>query len=63
MPGSKVVQVQARGLDVRYEILSPAPCPLFSIGPGEGAAVRGVEGGGAPPRVVQRLFALPFAPS
>ncbi|XP_036905593.1 cadherin-related family member 4 isoform X3 [Sturnira hondurensis] len=35
-PGSKVVQVQARGLDVRYEILSPVPCPLFSIGPADG---------------------------
>ncbi|XP_035886211.1 cadherin-related family member 4 isoform X3 [Phyllostomus discolor] len=33
VPGSEVVQVQARGLDVRYEILSPAPCPFFSIGP------------------------------
>ncbi|KAB1263945.1 Cadherin-related family member 4 [Camelus dromedarius] len=32
VPGSKVVQVQARGFDVRYEILSPMPCPLFSIG-------------------------------
>nr|XP_045361945.1 cadherin-related family member 4 isoform X5 [Camelus bactrianus] len=35
VPGSKVVQVQARGFDVRYEILSPMPCPLFSIGRGE----------------------------
>lgn len=34
-PGSTVVQVQARGFDVRYEIVSPAPCPLFSIGRGE----------------------------
>ncbi|XP_004676211.1 PREDICTED: cadherin-related family member 4 [Condylura cristata] len=31
-PGSEVVQVQARGSDVRYEILSPVPCPLFSLG-------------------------------
>ncbi|XP_037385196.2 cadherin-related family member 4 [Talpa occidentalis] len=31
-PGSKVVQVQAQGSDVRYEILSPVPCPLFSVG-------------------------------
>ncbi|XP_045056120.1 cadherin-related family member 4 isoform X7 [Desmodus rotundus] len=36
VPGSRVVQVQARGLDVRYEILSPVPCPLFSIGPADG---------------------------
>lgn len=36
VPGSKVVQVQARGFDVRYEILSPVPCRLFSIGRGEG---------------------------
>lgn len=35
-PGSNVVQVRARGLDVRYEIFSPVPCPLFSIGRGEG---------------------------
>lgn len=31
-PGSEVVQVQAQGSDVRYEILSPVPCPFFSIG-------------------------------
>lgn len=36
VPGSKVAQVQARGFDVRYEIVSPVPCPLFSIGRGEG---------------------------
>ncbi|XP_023442696.2 cadherin-related family member 4 isoform X2 [Dasypus novemcinctus] len=30
--GSEVVQVQARGPHVRFEILSPVPCPLFSIG-------------------------------
>ncbi|KAM5314831.1 cadherin-related family member 4 isoform 2-T2 [Glossophaga mutica] len=36
VPGSTVAQVQARGLDVRYEILSPVPCPLFSIGPADG---------------------------
>ncbi|XP_034853416.1 cadherin-related family member 4 [Mirounga leonina] len=35
-PGSKVVQVRARGFDVRYEILSPVPCPLFSIGREDG---------------------------
>lgn len=38
-PGSKVAQVRAQGSDVRYEILSPAPCPLFSIGRGEGLVV------------------------
>uniref|UniRef100_A0A8D1I502 Cadherin domain-containing protein n=1 Tax=Sus scrofa TaxID=9823 RepID=A0A8D1I502_PIG len=32
IPGSKVVQLQAQGFDVRYEILSPVPCGLFSIG-------------------------------
>lgn len=37
VPGSEVVQVQAQCFnDVRYEILSPVPCPLFSIGHGEG---------------------------
>lgn len=35
-PGSTVVQVRARGFNVRYEIVSPVPCPLFSIGRGEG---------------------------
>ncbi|XP_047549780.1 cadherin-related family member 4 isoform X3 [Lutra lutra] len=35
-PGSNVVQVRARGLDVRYEIISPVPCPLFSIGREDG---------------------------
>ncbi|XP_045848218.1 cadherin-related family member 4 [Meles meles] len=35
-PGSNVVQVRARGLDVRYEILSPVPCPLFSVGREDG---------------------------
>nr|XP_019579394.1 PREDICTED: cadherin-related family member 4 isoform X2 [Rhinolophus sinicus] len=36
VPGTKVVQVQARGFDVRYEILSPVPCRLFSIGRADG---------------------------
>ncbi|KAG8523974.1 Cadherin-related family member 4, partial [Galemys pyrenaicus] len=35
-PGSEVVQVQAWGSDVRYEILSPVPCPLFSVGRTDG---------------------------
>ncbi|XP_073757320.1 cadherin-related family member 4 isoform X13 [Callorhinus ursinus] len=35
-PGSQVVQVRAQGFDVRYEILSPVPCPLFSIGREDG---------------------------
>ncbi|XP_037706826.1 cadherin-related family member 4 [Choloepus didactylus] len=34
--GSDVVKVQTRGFDVRYEILSPVPCPLFSIGRADG---------------------------
>ncbi|XP_042092132.1 cadherin-related family member 4 isoform X3 [Ovis aries] len=32
VPGSKVAQVHAQGFDVRYEIVSPVPCRLFSIG-------------------------------
>ncbi|XP_039693708.1 cadherin-related family member 4 isoform X2 [Pteropus medius] len=36
VPGSEVVQVQAQGLNVRYEILSPMPCTLFSIGRADG---------------------------
>ncbi|XP_045663091.1 cadherin-related family member 4 [Ursus americanus] len=35
-PGSKVVQVRAQGFNVRYEIVSPVPCPLFSIGREDG---------------------------
>lgn len=43
VPGSKVAQVHARGFDVRYEIVSPVPCRLFSIarGEGRGGRVRG----------------------
>lgn len=44
-----MVQVRARGFDVRYEILSPVPCPLFSIGRGEGHSG---ERCGMPPRLV-----------
>ncbi|XP_006892956.1 PREDICTED: cadherin-related family member 4 [Elephantulus edwardii] len=36
VPGNEVVQVQAKGSDVRYEIISPAPCRLYSIGPVDG---------------------------
>ncbi|KFO18582.1 Cadherin-related family member 4 [Fukomys damarensis] len=32
VPGSEVIQVQATGLDLRYEICSPVPSPLYSIG-------------------------------
>uniref|UniRef100_A0A452VAX6 Cadherin related family member 4 n=1 Tax=Ursus maritimus TaxID=29073 RepID=A0A452VAX6_URSMA len=49
-PGSKVVQVRARGFNVRYEIVSPVPCPLFSIGRGEGNWGGGCE---MPLRLVQ----------
>ncbi|KAM6161025.1 cadherin-related family member 4 [Erethizon dorsatum] len=31
-PGSEVIQVQATGFDLRYEICSPVPSPLYSIG-------------------------------
>ncbi|XP_003800647.1 cadherin-related family member 4 [Otolemur garnettii] len=36
VPGSEVVQVQAQGFDLRYEILSPMPSLLFSIGHANG---------------------------
>ncbi|XP_053454817.1 cadherin-related family member 4 [Nycticebus coucang] len=36
VPGSEVVQVRAQGFDLRYEILSPMPSPLFSIGHANG---------------------------
>ncbi|XP_049719005.1 cadherin-related family member 4 isoform X9 [Elephas maximus indicus] len=35
-PGEKVIQVRAQGLDVRYEIVSPVPCPFYSIGHADG---------------------------
>ncbi|XP_075404031.1 cadherin-related family member 4 [Tenrec ecaudatus] len=36
-PGSEVARVRARGFHVRYEIISPVPCPRFSIGYADGA--------------------------
>lgn len=35
VPGSKVTQVQATGFDLRYEICSPVPSPLYTIGRGK----------------------------
>nr|KAF6310226.1 cadherin related family member 4 [Myotis myotis] len=35
-PGSSVARAQAQGWDVRYELLSPARGPLFSIGRADG---------------------------
>nr|XP_020029043.1 cadherin-related family member 4 [Castor canadensis] len=36
VPGSEVVQVQARGFNLRYEIISPVPSQLYSIGREDG---------------------------
>nr|XP_042137574.1 cadherin-related family member 4 isoform X10 [Peromyscus maniculatus bairdii] len=36
VPGSKVIQVQARGSNLLYEIISPLPSPLYSIGQADG---------------------------
>ncbi|XP_013015028.1 cadherin-related family member 4 isoform X1 [Cavia porcellus] len=36
VPGSKVTQVQATGFDLRYEICSPVPSPLYTIGRADG---------------------------
>lgn len=58
VPGSQVVQVKAQGLDVRYEILSPLPCALFSIGRGEGRGVGYGSASAACPEVT-RTTALP----
>lgn len=58
VPGSQVVQVKAQGLDVRYEILSPLPCTLFSIGRGEGRGVGYGSASAACPEVT-RTTALP----
>lgn len=57
VPGSKVVQVQAQGLNVRYEILSPVPCTLFSIGRGE---ERGVGYGNASVACPEVSALLPY---
>ncbi|XP_012925584.1 cadherin-related family member 4 isoform X3 [Heterocephalus glaber] len=36
VPGSEVIQVQATGFDLRYEISSPVPSLLYSIGRADG---------------------------
>ncbi|XP_005410273.1 PREDICTED: cadherin-related family member 4 isoform X2 [Chinchilla lanigera] len=36
VPGSEVIQVQATGFDLRYEICSPVPSRLYSIGRADG---------------------------
>lgn len=43
VPGSEVVQVQARGLNLLYEIISPRPSPFYSIGQGEGRSGAGTR--------------------
>ncbi|XP_057562393.1 cadherin-related family member 4 [Hippopotamus amphibius kiboko] len=62
VPGSKVVQVQARGFDVRYEILSPVPCRLFSIGRVDGVVrtTAPLELAQAPDAAVTRLQVKAF---
>ncbi|XP_060019878.1 cadherin-related family member 4 [Lagenorhynchus albirostris] len=62
VPGSKVVQVQARGFDVRYEILSPVPCRLFSIGRVDGVVrtTSSLELAQAPDAAVTRLRVKAF---
>ncbi|XP_059967137.1 cadherin-related family member 4 [Mesoplodon densirostris] len=62
VPGSKVVQVQARGFDVRYEILSPVPCRLFSIGRVDGVVrtTSPLELAQAPDAAVTRLRVKAF---
>ncbi|XP_004615183.2 cadherin-related family member 4 [Sorex araneus] len=61
-PGSEVVQVQAQGSDVRYEILSPVPCPLFSIGYADGVVrtTAPLELAQAPSTMVTRLQVKAF---
>lgn len=58
VPGTKVVQVQARGFDVRYEILSPVPCRLFSIGRGEGCGAGYEDASEAGSEVTCATFSL-----
>ncbi|KAM9073972.1 cadherin-related family member 4 isoform 4-T4 [Megaptera novaeangliae] len=62
VPGSKVVQVQARGFNVRYEILSPVPCRLFSIGRVDGVVrtTSPLELAQAPDAAVTRLRVKAF---
>ncbi|CAH6777721.1 cadherin-related family member 4 isoform X3 [Phodopus roborovskii] len=36
VPGSKVIQVEARGFNLLYEIFSPWPSPFYSIGQADG---------------------------
>ncbi|XP_036725061.1 cadherin-related family member 4 isoform X1 [Balaenoptera musculus] len=62
VPGSKVVQVQARGFNMRYEILSPVPCRLFSIGRVDGVVrtTSPLELAQAPDAAVTRLRVKAF---
>ncbi|XP_035310409.1 cadherin-related family member 4 isoform X1 [Cricetulus griseus] len=36
VPGSKVIQVEAKGFNLLYEIISPRPSPFYSIGQADG---------------------------
>lgn len=43
VPGSEVVRVQARGINLLYEIISPRPSSFYSIGQGEGRSEAGMS--------------------
>ncbi|XP_070632809.1 cadherin-related family member 4 isoform X14 [Bos indicus] len=62
VPGSKVAQVHARGFDVRYEIVSPVPCRLFSIARVDGVVrtTAPLELAQAPDAAVTRLRVKAF---
>ncbi|XP_044790328.2 cadherin-related family member 4 isoform X6 [Bubalus bubalis] len=62
VPGSKVAQVHARGFNVRYEIVSPVPCRLFSIARVDGVVrtTAPLELAQAPDAAVTRLRVKAF---
>ncbi|XP_008258878.1 cadherin-related family member 4 isoform X2 [Oryctolagus cuniculus] len=61
-PGREVFHVQARGSDVRYEILSPVPSPFYSIGRADGVirTTASLELARAPDAAVTRLQVKAF---
>ncbi|XP_017357738.1 cadherin-related family member 4 isoform X1 [Cebus imitator] len=61
-PGSEVVEVWARGVNLRYEILSPMPSPFFSIGHADGVVrtTAPLELARTPGTVVSRLQVKAF---
>ncbi|KAM5291875.1 cadherin-related family member 4 [Ctenodactylus gundi] len=61
-PGSEVAQVQAKGYNLRYEICSPVPSPLYSIGHADGVlrTTSPLDLAGSPRVMATRLWVKAF---